>query len=86
MDKISLRKGILAAGLIMALSPATLLADTVPAEVPAQRSQAEMQKEIERLQQEQERLDSEIRQQRGAQPDQYKEIQDIPDPKNLGSD
>jgi hypothetical protein len=94
MNKISLRKGILTAGLMMALSPAALLADTatapaattLPAQVPAQPSRAEMQEEIEKLEQEQQRINSELRQQRNTRPNQYEQIQDIPNPKDLGSD
>lgn len=94
MNRINLTKGILAAGLVMAISPAALLADTVmkpatttvPVEAPAQPSDAEIQAEVKKLEQEQQNINSELKQQRATQPKQYEQIQDVPDPKNLGSD
>jgi len=93
MHKISLRKGILAAGLVMALSPAVLFADDVmtPA-VSAPATTPQTPAEIQKAKQEQKRMAREAKKQQqqqqkqAAEPAPVKEIQDIPDPKNLGSD
>lgn len=74
MDKISFRAGILAAGLIMALSPSVLLAEDLMTPTEVQTSE-----EMQKAKQEQKR-------EQATDPAGYKEIQDIPDPKNLNTD
>ncbi len=102
MSKISLRKGILAVGLVMALSPTVLLAEdlmtpdvSAPADVPAvtttvaPEATVKTPAEIQKAKQEQKRKVRKAKaQQKVAEPAAapVKEIQDIPDPKNLGDD
>ncbi len=69
----------------MALSPAVLLADsamypdtTTPAEIPAPNDSGVPASKTKQAPQQ--------RKQNYAAPEQFEQIQDIPDPKNLGSD
>lgn len=97
MNKISLRKGILAAGLVMALSPAVLLADdvtptvSVPADAPVITEPVtpavpQTPAEVKKAKEQQKRKAAQQQSRPAAQPEYYEQIQDIPDPKNLGSD
>lgn len=87
MNKIGLKKGILAVGLVMALSPAVLFADdTVPVVNPPAVTEPVAPVATPQTPADVKKAKQQKRQAAPTQPQQYEEIQDIPDPKNLGSD